>query len=127
MRFVFVRFGLSYDDTYSTVFLQVRFCSAVIAHPCRLLPRSARLLSFGGGFLQEGMGLPLSGFDQWQAIIGNRSEEVDGPVRRELVLGRSSYTFDPDALGMSLLPTPRGGYIYDGWKIVVGDRYVAVW
>lgn len=70
------------------------------------------------------MGLPLSGFDHWEAITGRRSEEVDGPVRRDLVLGRSSYNFDPISQSMATVPAPRGAFISDGWKVILGDRCV---
>eukprot|EP00904_Undaria_pinnatifida_P000649 jgi/Undpi1/10585/HiC_scaffold_29.g13035.m1 len=70
----------------------------------------------------ETMGLPLSGFDQWDAITGRRSEDVDGPVRRDLVLGMSSYKFDPPSHSMVSLKAPRGAFISDGWKVILGDR-----
>lgn len=71
---------------------------------------------------QEEMGQPLSGFDQWQAIVGRRTDVADGPVRAELVLGHSSYTLDADSTQLVPMSVPRGAYIYDGWKIVMGDR-----
>lgn len=71
------------------------------------------------------MGLPLSGFDQWDAITGRRSEDVDGPVRRDLVLGMSSYKFDPPSHSMVSLKAPRGAFISDGWKVILGDRCVS--
>lgn len=77
---------------------------------------------FPGGGAQESMGLPLSGFNQWEAITGKRSEEESGAVRRDLVLGRSSYNFDTDLQSMVTVPAPRGAFISDGWKVILGDR-----
>ena len=70
---------------------------------------------------QVEMGKELSGFDQWSAILGDRPESL-GPVRNEVVLGRSSYIFDPVSSTLVNLTEPRGAYIYDGWKINVGDQ-----
>lgn len=67
------------------------------------------------------MGKPLSGLDHWEAIIGKRPTS-DPPVRNELVLGRSAYEYDSDSDSMKPLQTPRGAYIYDGWKIIHGER-----
>lgn len=66
------------------------------------------------------MGKPLSGYDHWEAII-RRGPASAPPVRKELVVGRNSYYLDID-LSLTLRDTPRGAYIYDGWKIVVGDK-----
>lgn len=68
------------------------------------------------------MGKPLSGFNQWEAITGQGSDETNGVVRNELVVGRSSYRFAPEEQEMVAMSDPRGAYIYDGWKIVIGDR-----
>ncbi|CAM9537110.1 unnamed protein product [Ectocarpus fasciculatus] len=46
-----------------------------------------------------GMGKELSGFDQWDAIVGRRSAE-EGPVRTEMILARNSFAFDSDAVQM---------------------------
>ena len=67
------------------------------------------------------MGKPLSGFDHWSAIVGDRPESLPA-IRNELVLGRNSYVFDDDAAAMVLTTEPRGAYIYDGWKINIGDK-----
>ena len=67
------------------------------------------------------MGKPLSGFDHWKAIIGQRPES-DPPVRGDLVLGRSAYEYDSDSDSMVLLDHPRGAYIHNGWKIIHGER-----
>ena len=70
---------------------------------------------------QVEMGKELSGFDQWSAIIGDRPESLP-PVRNEVVLGRNSYVFDVDSGAMIETTEPRGAYIYDGWKINIGDK-----
>ena len=70
---------------------------------------------------QVEMGKELSGFDQWSAIIGDRLESLP-PVRNEVVLGRNSYVFDADLVAMVETTTPTGAYIYDGWKINIGDK-----
>ncbi|CAN0412701.1 unnamed protein product, partial [Ascophyllum nodosum] len=75
------------------------------------------------GIQTEGMGKPLSGFDHWKAIIGQRPES-DPPVRGDLVLGRSAYEYDSDSDSMVLLDHPRGAYIHNGWKIIHGERIV---
>ena len=67
------------------------------------------------------MGKKLSGFDQWSAIIGDRPESWP-PVRNEVVLGRNSYVYDSASVSMVKTDTPRGAYIYDCWKINVGDK-----
>ena len=66
------------------------------------------------------MGKTLSGYDQWSAIIGERPESAP-PVRNELVLGRNSYAYDHSSSSM-VTKEPRGAYIYDGWKIIIGNR-----
>ena len=69
---------------------------------------------------QVEMGKELSGFDQWSAILGDRPESLP-PVRNEVVLGRNSFVFDADSATM-VEAKPRGAYIYDGWKINIGDQ-----
>ncbi|CAM9165733.1 unnamed protein product [Ectocarpus sp. 8 AP-2014] len=66
------------------------------------------------------MGEKLSGFDQWDAIIGRRSTE-EGPVRKDLVLGRKSYGLNSDD-EMVKLSAPGGAYIYKGWKVMLQQR-----
>eukprot|EP00904_Undaria_pinnatifida_P012417 jgi/Undpi1/8305/HiC_scaffold_25.g10774.m1 len=73
------------------------------------------------GIPTDGMGKTLSGFDQWSAIIGDRPESAP-PVRNEVVLGRNSYVFDDEKGEMVHTAEPRGAYIYDGWKINIGDK-----
>ncbi|CAM9878722.1 unnamed protein product, partial [Ectocarpus sp. 8 AP-2014] len=72
---------------------------------------------------QAGMGKKLSGFDQWDAIVGRRSAE-EGPVRTEMVLGRNSYTFDTDTAEMVKRASPWGAYIHDGWKLILQESCV---
>lgn len=67
------------------------------------------------------MGQPLSGLDHWSAIIGKRPESSP-VVRNELVVGFNSYIVEDGETSVSKGHQPRGGYIYDGWKIVVGDK-----
>lgn len=67
------------------------------------------------------MGKDLSGYDHWSAIVGDRPESSP-PVRNELVLGRNSYAYDPSSSAMYKTVESRGAYIYDGWKINVGDK-----
>ena len=62
----------------------------------------------------------MGGFDQWSAIIGDRPES-SLPVRNEVVLGRNSYFYDADSSSMIKMD-PRDAYIYDGWKINIGDK-----
>ena len=69
---------------------------------------------------QGEIGKTLSGFDQWSAIIGDRPES-SSPVRNEVVLGRNSYSYDEDSSSMIKID-PRGAYIYDGWKVNIGDK-----
>lgn len=69
------------------------------------------------------MGKDLSGFDQWDAIVGRRSAE-EGPVRTEMVLGRNSYTFDTDTAEMVKRASPWGAYIHDGWKLILQERFM---
>lgn len=66
------------------------------------------------------MGKDLSGYDHWSAIIGDRPES-SSQVRNEVVLGRNSYAYDSSSSSM-LKKEPRGAYIYDGWKINIGDK-----
>lgn len=67
------------------------------------------------------MGLTLSGLDHWSAIIGSRPAGSPA-IRNELVLNRNSYVYDELSLSMVLGSTPSGAYIYDGWKINIGDK-----
>lgn len=67
------------------------------------------------------MGKPLSGFDHWAAIIGERSVS-ETPIRSEIVLGRSSYQYSSSKDMMVLLDSPKGGFIKDGWKVITGER-----
>ncbi|CAM9346631.1 unnamed protein product, partial [Laminaria digitata] len=66
------------------------------------------------------IGKALSGFDQWSAIIGDRPGS-SSPVRNEIVLARNSYGYDGDSSVM-IKREPKGAYIYDGWKIDIGDK-----
>lgn len=72
---------------------------------------------------KESMGKPLTGFDHWPAITSNRSEAEGSPLRKELVLGRSSWDFDAEYTNsMVRRGSARGGFIADGWKILLGER-----
>ena len=71
---------------------------------------------------QDEIGKPLSGYDQWSAIIGESTETV----RSEVVLGRNSYEYDSDSRSMVASGFSRGAYINNGWKINIGDKCVAV-
>ena len=70
-----------------------------------------------GILLQDEIGKPLSGYDQWSAIIGESTETV----RNEVVLGRNSYLYAHETVSMVESGFPRGAYINNGWKINVGD------
>ena len=69
-------------------------------------------------FVQDEIGMPLSGYDMWSAIIGEAPETV----RNELVLGRNSYVHDGESSSMIKSGQPRGAYINNGWKINIGDK-----
>lgn len=88
----------------------------------RTRPYPLYFVSAGLCMLSQGdMGKPLSGLDHWSAIIGDWPAGVT-PIRNELVLGRNSYEFDDESAIMVYMSKPKGAYIHDGWKIVIGDK-----
>ncbi|CBJ29740.1 Formylglycine-dependent sulfatase, C-terminal fragment [Ectocarpus siliculosus] len=119
----------------------VRVPGFVYSKSADLIPEEARGTRYSGmmhsmdwtptlgsvvpGLPLDEMGKELSGFDQWDAIVGRRSAE-EGPVRTELVLGRTSYDFDSDAGEMVKEPLPKGAFIHDGWKLILRQS-CALW
>ncbi|CBJ27859.1 Formylglycine-dependent sulfatase, C-terminal fragment Formylglycine-dependent sulfatase, N-terminal [Ectocarpus siliculosus] len=117
----------------------VRVPAFVYSKSTELIPEEARGTTYSGmmhstdwtqtlgrvvpGLPLAGMGKELSGFDQWDAIVGRRSAE-EGPVRTDMVLGRNSFTFDTDTAEMVKRASPWGAYIHDGWKLILQESCV---
>lgn len=63
----------------------------------------------------------MSGIDQWAGIRDHWSGTRDGYPRSELVLARRAFHHNAET-NLMLRGSPRGSFLKDGWKMVMGER-----